>query len=256
MPDDATQRYIVSASQVRLGYAVGGIGAVALIVGILMLATARPQSTVAPVDTSQHEAALALAEANLSGFELREDGSARLDIDHAMRLVVARGVDLGLTAAGTAPAAVGAEPAPDAEGEPAPSAAAVPVDGAAVYAANCAACHQATGAGIPAAFPPVADHVGALYAADRTYLVDVLLYGLQGPVTVDGQAYNGLMPAWPQLDDEQIAAVLDHVMTAWGDADALEEPYAPYTVGEVADERGKGLSGADVHALREALDLP
>jgi mono/diheme cytochrome c family protein len=268
MPDDPTRRYVVSPGQVRLGYALGGIGAVSVIVGILLLATARPSAAVAPVDTRQHDAALVRADAALSGFEVRADGSARLDIDHAMRLVAERGVDLPLTAGG-APAAV-ATPVPeappaadeavipqegiDAEAEAVPATPAV--DGGAVYAANCAACHQATGAGIPAAFPPLADHVGDLYAADRGYLIDVLLYGLQGPITVNGQTYNGLMPAWPQLSDAQIAAVLDHTMTAWGDAEDLAEPYVPYSAEEVAEARGRGLSAADVAAERAELDLP
>ncbi len=280
MPEDAVRRYIVSPGQVRLGYVLGGIGAVAAILGILLLTTARPRGAVVPLDTSQHEAALARADAALSGFEVRADGSARLDIDHAIRLVAERGVDLPLTAAGApaaaapaAPAAVpeapvaadGGEGAPGAEGAPAAGAEAaaadaspaVPaVDGGAVYTANCAACHQATGAGIPSAFPPLADHVGDLYAADRGYLIDVLLYGLQGPITVNGQTYNGLMPAWQQLGDAQIAAVLDHVLTAWGDADDLAEPYEPYTADEIAAARGRGLSGADVAAERAELDLP
>ncbi len=271
MPDDS-RRYVVSPGQVRLGYALGGIGAVAALIGILLLATARPSGAVVPLDTSQHQAALARADAALSGFEVRPDGSARLDIDHAIRLVAERGVNLPLTAAGTpaAPAAAAtpapeaaaggeAGPAPegaDAQADATPAPATPAVDGAAVFATNCAACHQATGAGIPSAFPPLADHIGDLYAADRSYPIDVLLYGLQGPISVNGQTYNGLMPAWSQLGDAQIAAVLDHIMTAWGDADGLAEPFVPYTADEIAAARGRGLGGADVAAHRAELALP
>ena len=40
------------------------------------------------------------------------------------------------------------------------------VDGAQVYAANCVACHQATGAGLPGVFPPLAGSEWVL-AADK-----------------------------------------------------------------------------------------
>ncbi|MDF1521343.1 MAG: tetratricopeptide repeat protein [Trueperaceae bacterium] len=66
-------------------------------------------------------------------------------------------------------------------------------------AAQCAACHQATGAGIPGAFPPLIGHAPAVCAADggRAYLATLVLYGLQGPIEVDGAAYNGMMTPHP-----------------------------------------------------------
>src|SRR6266571_9005106 len=47
-----------------------------------------------------------------------------------------------------------------------PAGAGVVADGAQVYSANCVACHQATGAGLPGVFPPLAGSEWAL-AADR-----------------------------------------------------------------------------------------
>jgi mono/diheme cytochrome c family protein len=128
--------------------------------------------------------------------------------------------------------------------------------GAQVYAQNCSACHQATGAGIPGVFPPLAGHALDLYEADggRTYLIDVLLYGLQGPIVVNGQTYTGLMPPFAQLSDEQIAAVLNHSVVGF---DAVDEPddFDAIRPDEVAAERGKGLSATDVHGQRTALGL-
>jgi cytochrome c oxidase subunit II len=122
------------------------------------------------------------------------------------------------------------------------------VDGAAVYAANCASCHGPAGAGIAGVFPPVAVHAAELAAASRPYLVDVLLYGLQGPIEVRGTNYNGVMPAFGHLGDEQLAAVLDHIISLGG------PEVAPFTADEVAAERGRGLSSADVlQARREAI---
>lgn len=79
-----------------------------------------------------------------------------------------------------------------------------------VYANNCASCHQAAGQGMPGAFPPV---VGSEWVTgDPETLVRILLHGLQGPVEVAGQTYNGAMPAWKDLlKDEEIAAVATYL---------------------------------------------
>lgn len=246
MPAERTRQYVFSAAQVRLAYVLGGVGAVAAIVGILLLATARPQGRYQPVDASQHQAARDRAAAALTGFELRDDGSVRLDIEHAMRLVVERGTAgaLGAPADAAPPAGETAADAP-------------PPDGAALYAQNCAACHQANGQGIPGAFPPLADHVGDLVAADRAFPIQVLLYGMVGPITVNGTAYNGLMPAFgATLNDAQIAALLEHVLDAWGDRARAGDGHAPYTAEDVAAERAQPLTNAQVHQRRVGLDLP
>jgi mono/diheme cytochrome c family protein/heme/copper-type cytochrome/quinol oxidase subunit 4 len=161
-------------------------------------------------------------------------------------------------AAPTGPAGPGTPAAPS---EPAAQQAAGGWDealGQQVYAANCASCHQATGAGIPGAFPPLAGHAPELVSVDggRTFLVDALLYGLQGQISVAGTTYNGVMPAWGFLSDEQIAAVANHVLYSWDNDADLPDGFAPITPDEVADERGKGWTGADVHDLRTDLDLP
>jgi mono/diheme cytochrome c family protein len=107
--------------------------------------------------------------------------------------------------------AVGGAPVPGA-----PTAGA-PVDGAAVFANRCAACHQATGLGLPGAFPPLA---GSEYVVgEEERLVRIVLRGLTGSVTVKGQTFSGAMPAWAdQLSDAEIAAVLTHVRASWGNA--------------------------------------
>lgn len=97
-----------------------------------------------------------------------------------------------------------------------------PVDpmvlGKRVFTANCAACHQPTGQGVPGAFPPLAGSewvVGGDWHGDN-HLVRVVLHGLQGPIDVEGKAFNGVMPPWQQLKDEEIAAVLTYIRNEWG----------------------------------------
>lgn len=101
----------------------------------------------------------------------------------------------------------------------APAAAGAAVDGAAVYASRCVACHQASGAGLPGVFPPLAgsEWVGG---KDST-LVALVLHGIGGALTVKGQVYNGVMPPFgEQLQDAELAAVLTHVRSQWGNSAA------------------------------------
>jgi cytochrome c oxidase subunit 2 len=108
----------------------------------------------------------------------------------------------------TAPAAA---PAAVAAADPA----ALAKQGEAIYTSRCAGCHQATGAGIPGVFPPLA---GAEQVnGDDKDLAKILVHGLNGPIKVKGTDYNGAMPAFGgQLSDEEIAAVATYVRSQWG----------------------------------------
>jgi len=72
-----------------------------------------------------------------------------------------------------------------------------------VYAANCAACHQANGKG-----------AGAIKAVDGSAIVLDADKGKQIAVLLNGQA-NGAMPAWKQLSDTDIAAVITYTKNSW-----------------------------------------
>jgi mono/diheme cytochrome c family protein len=123
---------------------------------------------------------------------------------------------------------------------------------------NCVACHQPNGQGVPGAFPPQAGHAPEIYNVEggRTYMIHTVLYGLQGEVKIKGNTYNGVMTAWgPLLKDEQIAAVLNHVLTSWGN-DALLEDFTPITPEEVAAERATPMTAQEVYESRPALGIP
>ena len=72
-----------------------------------------------------------------------------------------------------------------------------------VYAANCAACHQANGKGAGPIKP--LDGSAVVLDTDKAKQVAVLL---------NGQA-NGAMPAWKQLSDTDIAAVITYTKNNW-----------------------------------------
>lgn len=124
------------------------------------------------------------------------------------------------------------------------------VDGAQIYATNCASCHQADGAGIAGAFPPVAGHASELVVDQgRDYMIELLLYGLQGPIEVEGANYNGVMPGWSQLSDEQLAAVTNYIVSDW-DEGLLPDDHLPFDPSEFAEARGQELSADDVYQRR------
>ena len=81
------------------------------------------------------------------------------------------------------------------------------------YATVCIACHQAEGQGIVQAFPPLAksDYLNA----DAKKSISTVVHGMTGPVTVNGAAYNSIMPQLG-LTDEVIANVLTFVYSQWG----------------------------------------
>ena len=110
-------------------------------------------------------------------------------------------------------------------GPPAPE----PVSGSQVYSARCASCHQADGQGVSGAFPTL---VGTSWVENKGQIIRILLHGMQGEVEVQGEVYNGNMPAWGGvLDDREIAAVITHVRQSW------ENDYGEVTSEEVAAVR-------------------
>lgn len=86
----------------------------------------------------------------------------------------------------------------------APVAAQDATTGEETYLATCAACHGADGAGVPGAFPPLADNPKA---QDPDHVANVIQNGLSGPIDVNGEAYDSAMPAFTNLSDQDIADI-------------------------------------------------
>ncbi len=115
-------------------------------------------------------------------------------------------------------------------------------DGKVIYEAKCASCHGADGAGTPPTFPPL---IGTKWMekANADMHIEVVLVGsnatsLKGSTNILGQDYNGVMAAWNDaLNDEEIAAVVNHERTSWGN-------------------EGGEVTPKDVAIKRDALGLP
>lgn len=132
----------------------------------------------------------------------------------------------------------------------APKGADAPVDGAALFVANCSACHQVTGDGVPGAFPPL--NGSAYVVSDNTErLVSIMLHGLQGPITVKGTTYAGMMtPFAAVLNDKEVAAVATYIRSSWTNSASAVAPETvekmrvkwgqrgAFTISELGEEPG------------------
>jgi len=126
-------------------------------------------------------------------------------------------------AAAVAPAPPSASPSASAPpGEPAPA----PdwkARGAQVFGNYCSPCHQLTGQGLPGVFPPLAGSA-TVKASDPSEHLKTVLQGLGGK-TIAGVTYAAVMPPFgPQLSDADVAAVINHERSSWGNAAPLVKP--------------------------------
>jgi len=125
------------------------------------------------------------------------------------------------------------------------------VDGAAVFADTCIACHQEGGVGKEDEFPPLAGNPDLFLSPD--FPVRVVLNGIEGRITVLGADYAGAMPAFDFLSDDEIAAVLAHVRSSWGNAELRPPAFADPDAAAVAEFRAQPMAASDVAALRSSL---
>lgn len=99
--------------------------------------------------------------------------------------------------------------------------------GAKVYRNQCAQCHQAEGTGVAGVYPPLA---GADWVTGHPEVIArILINGLNGPIEVKGNTYNGNMPAFGpgglDLKPKDIAGVITYVRQEWGNsASEVTEP--------------------------------
>ena len=82
-------------------------------------------------------------------------------------------------------------------------------DGAASFEMNCAFCHQAGGVGVPGQFPRLAGRAGEIASKPegKKFLPQVLLNGMSGRITADGEEILGIMPGFDSMSDDDMAAI-------------------------------------------------
>jgi mono/diheme cytochrome c family protein len=112
--------------------------------------------------------------------------------------------------------------------------------GAAVYATECRACHgqgEARGRNLPA----LRGGVVGLFRSEggRDYLVDLLLDGRVRRADGAQTTYVASHPAYARLSDAELAAVLNHMLSSWGNEALLPRETVRYSAAEVAARRGR-----------------
>lgn len=107
--------------------------------------------------------------------------------------------------------------------------------GAAHFNGTCSVCHQADGKGLPNVFPPLAG--SDFLMADKKRAIGIVLNGFNGPLTVNGNTFNSVMPPMSQLNDDELANILSYVMNSWGN-------------------KGDVVTAAEVKAIRDSTKRP
>jgi cytochrome c5 len=123
-----------------------------------------------------------------------------------------------------------------------------------VFQQRCAVCHQATGSGVPGIYPPLKDTIGA-YARlpqGRTFLIHVLLFGMDGAIKSHGAVYEGLMPPAADLSDSDLAEAINYALGTLNAA-TLPRDFKPFTAMEFKTARSSRVTATDVFHEREKV---
>ncbi len=138
-----------------------------------------------------------------------------------------------LPAAGASLLAVGAPEiavmatSPNAQASAAPGAKARAFDdkGEKLYEQHCAQCHGDKGQGVAKAYPALAGN-RAVTMAQTANLVQIVLNGGYAPATQGNPRPYGMPPFVLVLDDSDVAALLTHIRSAWGNQASAVSPLA------------------------------
>jgi glucose/arabinose dehydrogenase/mono/diheme cytochrome c family protein len=87
-------------------------------------------------------------------------------------------------------------------------------NGSQVYNLHCGTCHQRDGKGDGSRFPPLNNSL--VVNGKNRPLIELILQGLEGAITVNGVAYNGVMPSHSFLNDAEISSVLTYIRRNFG----------------------------------------
>lgn len=121
----------------------------------------------------------------------------------------------------------------------------------AFYHGYCGSCHLPNARGVPGLYPPLQSLGGYLCRVEgRRYATRVVLYGLVGPIEVEGVIYRGTryMPSFGALlDDETVALILNDLLRL------LHRPYPAFTAAEVKRYRSPRATPNDMFRERGIL---
>lgn len=85
-----------------------------------------------------------------------------------------------------------------------------------LYITHCASCHRPNGEGNIGQIPPLVN--SEWVSGNISRLIDVTLKGLNKSITVNGIDYEGEMPSYRNLEDSEIADILNYIRIEFGEA--------------------------------------
>ena len=123
------------------------------------------------------------------------------------------------------------------------------VEGQKIYfrEGHCVTCHQPNGKGLDPAFPSL--EKSPWVQGDSERLVKLAMYGLMGPLELNGKKYDGQVPMTPfagMLNDKEMASVLTFVRNSFGNK---AEPITVEQVKKVRDANPGRVNFYTVEAL-------
>lgn len=99
-------------------------------------------------------------------------------------------------------------------------------EGKEAYIVQCQNCHMEDGKGMAGVFPPL--EKADFLKRPIPEVIQVILKGQSGDVTVNDVKYSGIMPAQDYLTDEQVADILNYIYNNWGNK--IANPVLPAMV--------------------------
>tara|TARA_B110000977_G_scaffold112766_1_gene146057 strand:- start:7485 stop:7886 length:402 start_codon:yes stop_codon:yes gene_type:complete len=103
-------------------------------------------------------------------------------------------------------------------------------DGAGIYQDFCVQCHLDSGEGVSGVFPPLAASDYLLNNIDLS--IKGIKYGLNGPIKVNGETYDGVMQN-QGLEEEEIADVMNYILNSWNNSS--EQVITPQRVSQIQE---------------------
>jgi len=119
---------------------------------------------------------------------------------------------------------------------------------------NCQSCHVNAPVG-----PAFKGNLPSFtkVANGQSYLINALLFGVEGPITLGDQSFNGVMRSRANdFSDNEIALLLNYGLTGLGNDALLADDFKLITTAQVANERQTVKTKSEVLTLRNALELP
>lgn len=94
--------------------------------------------------------------------------------------------------------------------------------GEVLYQYYCANCHMDDGTGLRGNIPPLAN--ADYIKTDPVRMACIIRNGLVGEIVVNGKSYNNPMAGYPELNQYQIANIINYINQAWGNDFGFSNP--------------------------------